>query len=291
MKRRKFVQSAAIMAASIPMTMRLNQFGNLDTLGSSDKMPVLFIGHGNPMNALYDNAFTRHLTDLGTKMEKPKAILVVSAHWLTHGTYVSTSPTPKTIHDFGGFPEELFQLQYPAKGSPEFAEQTITQLSSIQVHADHEMGLDHGAWTVLRHMYPMADVPVYQLSIDYDKPAEFHFQLGKQLAALRTKGVLIIGSGNLVHNLGRVKWEDSLIPYDWAQEFDQNAKRIIDNRTFDELINYQQMGEAAKLSVPTPDHYYPLMYSLGLVESKDEITHTYEGMEMGSISMRCLKIA
>ncbi|MFI5221929.1 MAG: 4,5-DOPA dioxygenase extradiol [Bacteroidia bacterium] len=289
MKRNEFIKSTGILLFSNMID--LKSFGNaMNENSSTSRMPVLFIGHGNPMNALYDNPFTRSLNKLGKEIPKPKAILVISAHWLTRGTFVHSSPVPKTIHDFGGFPDELFKVQYNAPGSPEFAKQTKENIHSITVQLDTEWGLDHGAWTILKHLYPAADVPVFELSIDYNKPAQYHYDLAKELASLRTKGVLIIGSGNIVHNLGRVSWDDPNAKFDWSIEFDEKVKSFLVNHQHQQLIDYEKMGKAAVLSVPTNDHYLPMIYSIALQEKNESLVQTYESIEMGSISMRCFKI-
>ena len=289
MNRNEFIKSSGLLLLSTMID--LKSFGNvMNENSSTSKMPVLFIGHGNPMNALYDNPFTRSLNKLGKEIPKPKAVLVVSAHWLTHGTFVHSSPAPKTIHDFGGFPKELFAVEYHAPGSPEMAKQTKENIHSTTVHLDTDWGLDHGAWTILKHIYPLADVPVFQLSIDANKPTQYHYDLAKQLASLRNKGVLIIGSGNIVHNLGRVSWEDSTAKYDWSIEFDEKVKSYLTNHQHQELIDYEKMGNAALLSVPTNDHYLPMIYAIALQEKNEQIIQTYESIEMGSISMRCFKI-
>jgi 4,5-DOPA dioxygenase extradiol len=262
---------------------------------TTDKMPVLFIGHGNPMNALYDNSFTQSLKRTGDEFineKRPKAILVISAHWLTDGSYVNVSPNPEIIYDFSGFPDELYKVQYPASGSPEYAHQTKEIISSVEETTD--WGIDHGSWTVLKHMFPMADIPVFQLSIDYPKPLQYHFDLAKQLRPLREKGVLIIGSGNIVHNLRlsfqslRERGEEFV--YDWVVEFDQWAKEKIDNRDVKSLINYKSAGEPGKLSVPTIDHYVPMLYSLALSDKNENIVYTHEEVTFGAMSMRCFKI-
>lgn len=269
--------------------MDLQQLHNLtDALPASRKMPVLFIGHGNPMNAILDNPFTRSLTALGGAIEpRPSAILVVSAHWLTRGSYVNVTPRPETIHDFGGFPEELYQVIYPAPGAPAFAEE-VRRLAP-QVGEDTEWGLDHGAWTVLKHLVPAADIPVFQLSIDYYRPMEYHFDLARQLKALREKGVLVIGSGNIVHNLRLWFTRPDMTPFDWAIEFDEWVKGRIDARDFASLVRYETKGESAKLSVPTVDHYVPMLYSLGLADEKEPIAYTYEEV-LGAGSMRCFRV-
>lgn len=256
----------------------------------SQKMPVLFIGHGNPMNALYDNAFTKKLHTIKNSITKPKAILVVSAHWLTRGTFVSTNPSPKTIYDFGGFPDELFKVKYEPKGAPELAKEAKDKINYTKVTEDNTMGLDHGAWTILKHIYPDADIPTFQLSIDYSKPASYHYELAKQLDFLRNKGVLIIGSGNIVHNLGMVDFNNPNSAYDWAIEFDTTVKNLLDKGDDVSLINYEKLGKSALLSIPTNDHYLPMLYILGLKNKGEHVSYLYESMEMGSLSMRSFLI-
>lgn len=252
------------------------------------KMPVLFIGHGSPMNAIESNAFTKSLNLLGKAfVEKPKAIMVVSAHWLTKGTYVSTTERPETIYDFYGFPQELYQVKYPAPGHPSSAKE-VTRLAA-EVKEDGQWGFDHGAWTILKHIFPEADIPVFQLSIDYNKSMEYHFELARKLNKLRELGILVIGSGNIVHNLRLIFSNADNAPYDWAVEFDEIVKDRINNRDFDSLIHYEKYGKAGQLSVPTVDHYVPLMYSLALADDDDEISFTYEEV-FSSLSMRCLRI-
>jgi 4,5-DOPA dioxygenase extradiol len=253
-------------------------------------MPLLFIGHGHPMNALWDNDFTRTLTKLGQSLDKPSAVLVISAHWETVGTYVSVNPAPRTIHDFGGFPDELFRVKYEPQGHPELARELKSLVSLTDVMEDHDMGLDHGAWTVLKFIWPEADVPVFEMSMDYSKDAAFHFRLGEQLKALRRRGVLILCSGNIVHNLRMIVWRDiDAQPYDWNFEFDEFVKEQLEHRNFDALINYDKAGLAARMSIPTNDHYLPLMYAIGLIEKSEPIKHIYEGYQFGSLSMRCFQ--
>lgn len=252
------------------------------------KMPVLFIGHGNPMNAILENSFTQNLSAIGKDIKgTPKAILVISAHWLTRGTYVSTNPTPQTIYDFGGFPEKLYQVVYPSPGSPEYAREVMKLMPEAK--ADESQGLDHGAWTILKHMFPEADIPVFQLSIDYYKPMQYHFDLAQKLKALRQMGVLIIGSGNIVHNVQLFFSKQDSIPYDWAIQFDEWVKEKINNRDFDSLINYEKFGKTVNLSVPTVDHYVPLLYCLALADENETIVFNYEEI-ISSMSMRCLRI-
>lgn len=254
---------------------------------STQRMPVLFIGHGSPMNAIETNAYTKTLSQLGRRLPKPQAILVVSAHWMTEGTFVTEMAKPKTIHDFYGFPQELFDVQYPAPGSPEIARVIRETIIDPQVHGDREMwGLDHGTWSVLRHLYPAADIPVLQLSIYMSQPPEYHVKIGKQLSKLRERGVLILGSGNLVHNLRQIRWEPNAQPFDWAVEFDEWLKKRIIDRDFQAVQNDYHTTRAGQLSVPSMDHYFPVHYVLGATDEKDQLTFEYEEMQNGSISMR-----
>ncbi|KAA2242779.1 4,5-DOPA dioxygenase extradiol [Chitinophaga agrisoli] len=255
------------------------------------KMPVLFIGHGHPINAVLDNDFTRSLTKLGKTLEKPNAILVVSAHWETVGTYVSVNPRPRTIYDFGRFDDRLFQISYEPAGQPEIARNVKKIVSMTDVMEDAGMGLDHGAWTVLKYIRPEADVPVFEMSVDYTRQPDFHFGLGAQLRSLRDRGVLIICSGNIVHNLRLTDWHNiDASPYEWNLEFDHFVKRRLDDRDFQPLINYFKIGASAMLSVPTNDHYLPMLYSLGLAGQDEPITHIYEGYQYAAMSMRCFQI-
>lgn len=257
------------------------------------KLPVLFIGHGSPMNGIEDNEFSRTWTKFGKEIPKPKAVLVISAHWLTNGTHITAMENPKTIHDFGGFPQELFNVQYPAKGDPILAKATSELITSTNVGLDHDWGLDHGTWTVVRHMYPNADIPVLQLSIDYNKPAQYHYDLAKQLASLRKKGVLIIGSGNMVHNLGMIAWDKMQEPeygFDWAIEMNSIFKDKIANGDHNALINFEKLNAAAKLAIPTPDHYFPLLYNIALQDDNDEIQFFNDKPVAGSLTMTSVKI-
>lgn len=257
------------------------------------KLPVLFIGHGSPMNGIEDNEFSQTWAKMGETIQKPKAVLVISAHWLTRGTHITAMDNPKTIHDFGGFPQALFDVQYPAKGNPELAKATKSLIHTTDVGLDHDWGLDHGTWTVVRHMYPDADIPVLQLSIDYNKPPQYHYDLAKQLASLRKKGVLIIGSGNMVHNLRMVDYSKMNVPnygYDWAIEMDQVFKDKIADKDHKALINYETLNKASKLAIPTPDHYFPLLYSLGLQDDKDDTSFFNDKLVGGSLNMTSVKI-
>ncbi len=256
-------------------------------------MPVLFIGHGSPMNGIEDNEFSRTWTAMAKEIPTPKAVLVISAHWLTRGTFVTAMNQPKTIHDFGGFPQELFQVQYPAKGSPEIAIETQKMVKSTRVELDHDWGLDHGTWTIIRHMYPKADIPVLQLSIDYGRDMAYHYALAQELYELRKKGVLIVGSGNMVHNLRMVAWDKLNAPnygFDWAKEMNTKLKRLILNDEHKSLINYTSLGKEALLAIPTPDHYIPLLYTLGLKGKKDRIQFFNDKAVGGSLTMTSVKI-
>ncbi len=256
------------------------------------KMPVLFVGHGSPMNGIENNSFSQGWEKQGNELPAPKAILVISAHWLSQGTFVTAMDYPKTIHDFGGFPQELFDVQYPVPGDPALAAATKELIKSTNVGLDHDWGLDHGAWTVLRRMYPDAKIPVLQLSIDYYKPAEYHYQLAKELAALRKKGVLIVGSGNMVHNLRMVDWKNldkENYGYDWAIEMHEVFKKKIVEGDHTALMNYESLNKYAKLAIPTPDHYYPLMYILGLQEKNEEPVFFNDKLVAGSLNMTSVK--
>lgn len=258
-----------------------------------EKMPVLFIGHGSPMNAIEDNIFSKRWQQMGKEIPTPKAVVVVSAHWLTKGTMVTAMPNPKTIHDFGGFPQALFDVQYPAPGSPELATEIQKLITNPAVELDHDWGLDHGTWSVVKHMYPDADIPVLQLSIDYYKPAAYHYELAKQLLALRKKGVLIIGSGNMVHNLRMVAWDKLNEPeygFDWALEMNDVFKNKISNGFHKELIQYEKLHKAATLAIPTPDHYYPLLYILALQTDNDKVEFFNDKAVGGSLTMTSVKI-
>ncbi|HPH36176.1 MAG TPA: 4,5-DOPA dioxygenase extradiol [Sediminibacterium sp.] len=273
----------------------LSLFKNFtDTLKEQEQlMPVLFIGHGSPMNGIEDTIFSRNWTQMAKDIPTPNAVLVVSAHWLSRGTKITAMDFPKTIHDFGGFPPELFAVQYPAPGNPILAKETAGLIHSTQVELDHDWGLDHGTWTVVRHMYPDANIPVLQLSIDYTKAPQWHYDLAKEIHALRKKGVLIIGSGNMVHNLRMVAWDKLNEPeygYDWALTMNEKFKQLISSRDYTSLINYESLGTAAKLAIPTSEHYLPLLYTLGLSDSKDTISFFNDKAVGGSLTMTSVKI-
>ena len=253
-------------------------------------MPLFFFGHGSPMNAISDNAYTRMLADLGRKIPKPKAIVCLSAHWLTEGCWLTGMPKPKTIHDFYGFPDVLFQINYPAPGSPDTARLITTLVDEPKINIDYEKwGFDHGTWSVLKHIYPKADVPVLQLSIYFEQSAEYHYQLGLRLRKLRDLGILVIGSGNIVHNLRRIRWESDAKPFDWAVEFDEWVKERLLRREDQALVCDYQSSAAGKLSVPTPDHYYPLISILGAADKDEPVRFEYEEIQNASISMRTLR--
>ena len=286
MDRKHFLKTLALLPLA-GMNMKLEELNKLTgTFGKTEKMPVLFVGHGNPMNAITDNIYSKTWRAMGEKLTTPKAILCVSAHWLTNGTSVTMVDHPKTIHDFGGFPEELFAVQYPAPGAVDYAKMAIESVTSPVVHEDFEWGLDHGAWSVLKNMYPKANIPVFQMSIDYAKSPLYHFNLAKELYALRSKGVMIIASGNVVHNLGLISWDGRIKAYDWAVEFDTLVKKSIEDNNPTPLIEYQKLGKIATLAHPTNDHYLPLMYTLGLRDQTDQFQFFNDTMDMGSLSMR-----
>lgn len=250
--------------------------------------PVFFIGHGSPMNGIETNVFSNQWKKIGEKIDLPSAVLVISAHWLTIGTHVTAMKEPKTIHDFGGFPQALFDVQYPAPGSPFLAGETAKLITSTNVGLDHDWGLDHGTWTVIRHMFPDANVPVLQLSIDYNQPAAYHYSLAKQLFDLRKRGVLIVGSGNMIHNLRMLDWrsmDSAGFGFDWAIELNEIFKKKILSKDHKALIEYEVLSKNAKLAIPTPDHYFPMIYNLALQSDKDAIEFFNDDYVGGSLSM------
>jgi 4,5-DOPA dioxygenase extradiol len=255
-------------------------------------MPVLFIGHGSPMNGIEDNEFSQKWTQMAKEIPTPAAVLVISAHWFSNGTRITAMDFPETIHDFGGFPQALFDVQYPAPGNPALAIETAELIHSANVELDHDWGLDHGAWTVVRHMYPEAKIPVLQLSIDYTKPPQYHYDLARELYGLRKKSVLIIGSGNMVHNLRMVSWSklNENYGYDWALQMNDTFKKLIMNGDHKPLINYESLGTESRLAIPTPEHYLPLMYSLGLKENTDSISFFNDKAMAGSLTMTSVLI-
>lgn len=281
----------AAIGISIFKYSRIAMLNKILDAPNTERMPVLFIGHGSPMNAIDSNQFTQTLNLLGEQLPKPKAILVVSAHWMTEGSWITEMAQPKTIHDFYGFPQALFDVQYPAPGSPEFAKIIRETVQDQKIHADTEAwGLDHGTWSVLRHIYPKADIPVLQLSLHMEKPNQYHAELGKELSRLRDKGVLIIGSGNLVHNLSNIRWEPNAKPYDWAIEYDEWLKTKLQDKDFSAVLNDYHKTSAGKLSIPTLEHYLPLHYVLGAADKSDELKFEYEELQNGSISMRSFSL-
>lgn len=274
--------------------MNLNQLDNLlSQFPLTEKMPVLFLGHGSPMNAIEENQFVQGFRNVAKTITKPNAILCISAHWYTKGTKVTAMNFPPTIHDFGGFPEELFKVQYNAPGSPELAQVTQSLLLPTEVDLNHSWGLDHGAWSVIKHLYPNADIPVIQLSIDYTKPAAFHFELAQKLQKLRERGILIIGSGNIVHNLRLVDFANINkvdYGYEWAHEAFETVNNQLLKGDFKSLINYEKQSKAIQLAIPTPDHYLPLLYILGLQNKNEELSLFNNHLLAGSLSMTSIKI-
>jgi 4,5-DOPA dioxygenase extradiol len=293
MNRKTFIKSLALTGLA-GATMKLSALDKLtNPLSNTDQMPVLFLGHGSPMNAIEENEFVAGFRKVGNEIPKPQAILVVSAHWETNGTFVTAMEKPRTIHDFGGFPKALFDVQYPAPGSPELAKETKSIIKKAEVGLDQTWGLDHGAWSVVKHLYPNADVPVIQMSLDYRQTPQYHFELAKELASLRKKGVLIIGSGNMVHNLRMIAWDKlntDAYGYDWAIEASEKMKKHILNGDYQPLINYTAQGRAFDLAIPSPDHYLPLLYTLALKEENEKITLFNDKPVGGSLTMTSVKI-
>lgn len=264
-----------------------------DTFKATERMPAFFLGHGNPMNALEDNVFTRGFESVRADIPKPKAILCISAHWETNGTYVTAMERPQTIHDFGGFPKALFDVNYPAPGSPELALETQQLIKSAAVGLNDNWGLDHGCWAVAKFLFPEADVPIVEMSIDYTKPAAYHYALGKELAALRRKGVMIMGSGNTVHNLRLAAWSQMMTPgyaYDWATIANEKIKGMIIDGDHQSLIDFDKQGIEMKMAVPTPEHYLPILYTLALQEKDEQATLFNDGIVAGSLNMLSVKI-
>ncbi len=274
--------------------MKLHELTNIsNTFGTTPKMPVLFLGHGSPMNAIEENEFVQGFRNIAKEIPKPNAILCISAHWETKGTMVTAMQHPKTIHDFGGFPKALFDVQYPAEGSPLLANETKKIVAKTNIVLDETWGLDHGAWSVIKHLYPNADVPVIQMSLDYTKAPQYHYELAKELQQLRTKGVLIIGSGNMIHNLGMIAWDkinEIGYGYDWAIEAHTKMNDFIIHTNHDALINYAANGKAFQLAIPSPDHYLPLLYTLALQEKNESVSFFNDKTLAGSLSMTSLKI-
>jgi 4,5-DOPA dioxygenase extradiol len=254
-------------------------------------MPAIFFGHGNPMNALARNVYTEGWAAIGGSLPRPKAVVCVSAHWYLPGTAVTAMRLPRTIHDFGGFPRELFEVQYPAPGSPELAEHIRNLLAPESIQLNQSWGLDHGTWSVLCHVFPEADIPVVQLSIDETQTPDFHYELGSRLATLRDEGVLIIGSGNLVHNLHAYAWgQHQVEPFGWAVRFEEQARALLLKGDHGQLVNYEALGKDAMLSAPTPEHYLPLLYVMGLRRKNEPVSFPVEGFDGGSISMLTVRL-
>jgi 4,5-DOPA dioxygenase extradiol len=294
MNRKRFIQSLA----SLPLIgshMNLSDLNKITSdFESTAKMPVLFMGHGSPMNAIEENEFVQGFRAMGKDITRPRAVLCISAHWETRGTYVTAMDHPRTIHDFGGFPKALFDVQYPAPGSPKLAGEIRSSIKKTEVGLDNTWGLDHGAWSVIKHLYPHADVPVIQLSLDYTQGPQYHYDLARELSVLRTRGVLIVGSGNMVHNLGMAAFDrinDSAYGYDWALEAQEKMKKYILSGDFKQLINFKSQGRAFDLAIPTPEHYLPLLYTLALKEEKEKITLFNDKAIAGSLTMTSVKIA
>ena len=272
----------------------LNELYNESALfANTDLMPVLFLGHGSPMNAIEENQFVSGFKEIAQSLPTPAAILCISAHWFTNGTKVTSMIIPRTIHDFSGFPQALYEVQYPAKGSPALANETKNLLFPTHIDLDEKWGLDHGAWSVIKHLYPQANIPIIELSIDYTKSAQYHFDLAKKLQVLRNKGILIIGSGNIIHNLRLVDFQQidkDNYGYAWAIEAKEKLYNYINNRDFQPLINYHTLSTAVQLSIPTPEHYLPLIYTLGLQQKEENILFFNDKFVGGSISMTSIKI-
>lgn len=296
MDRKQFLASLVPLIAAGPLAakaMKLNELNKMtEPFNSTDKMPVLFLGHGSPMNAIEENEFVTGFRNIGKSISKPNAILCISAHWETKGTFVTAMEKPKTIHDFGGFPQALFDVQYPAPGSPELAKETKSIIKKTTIGLDEKWGLDHGAWSVIKHLYPNADVPVIQMSLDYSQSPQYHYELAKELSSLRNKGVLIVGSGNMVHNLGKVAWNrlNETYAYEWATEANEKMKSFIINGEHNPLINFKSQGKAFDLAIPTPEHYLPLLYALALQQKDDQVSLFNDKAVAGSLTMTSLKI-
>lgn len=293
MRRKDFIKTVAILPF-MGTAMKLNALKNLtDPLSNTEPMPVLFLGHGSPMNAIEENEFVKGFREVGKALPRPHAILCVSAHWETRGTFVTAMDQPRTIHDFGGFPQALFDVQYPAPGSPGLAMATKDLVTSTPVSLDDNWGLDHGCWSVVRHLYPEANIPVVQLSLDYTLSPQQHYKLATELQALRRKGILIIGSGNMVHNLRMVAWErlnESGYGYDWALEASDKMKQFILNNDHQSLVAFRHQGKAFDLAIPTPEHYLPLLYTLGLKQKHEQVSLFNDQAIAGSLTMTSLLI-
>ncbi|MBP6185847.1 MAG: 4,5-DOPA dioxygenase extradiol [Saprospiraceae bacterium] len=293
MHRSAFLKRMSLLAL-IPAMSKLQLLEKISShFQQSDVMPVLFLGHGSPMNAIEDNQFVHGFKQIASTLPTPQAILCISAHWYTRGTKVTAMEMPRTIHDFSGFPEALYDVQYPAPGHPALAEETAHVLEPLLVELDEKWGLDHGAWSVIKHLYPKADVPVIQLSIDYSQPPSYHYELAGRLQKLRSKGILIIGSGNIIHNLRMVDFQQfhkDNYGFDWAVEAREKTNQWIAEGNMQALLDYEKQGSALQLAIPTPDHYLPLIYTLGLRQKSDNIHFFNDKLLAGSLSMTSLKI-
>lgn len=293
MNRKKFLQSLAVLPLA-GVAMKLSELSKVtDTMSSTEQMPVLFLGHGSPMNAIEENEFVEGFRNISREIPRPNAILCVSAHWETKGTFVTAMENPRTIHDFGGFPQALFDVQYPAPGSPQTALDAQSLVTKTNVGLDEKWGLDHGAWSVIKHLYPKADVPVIQMSLDYTQSPQWHYELAQQLAALRKKGVLIVGSGNMVHNLRMVAWDKLNVSdygYDWALEAREKMNGYILSGDHQPLVNFQLQGRAFNLAIPTPEHYLPLLYALALREKDENVTLFNDKAVAGALTMTSVMI-
>jgi 4,5-DOPA dioxygenase extradiol len=291
MERKEFIKTILTGAVGMTTLSAFNRFTS-DLSQEDYLMPVLFIGHGSPMNGIENNPFSESWKNLAKEIPVPKAVIVVSAHWFTQGTHITAMDFPETIHDFGGFPQELFDVQYPAPGNPVLAKETASLIHSAHVELSHDWGLDHGTWTVVRHMYPEANIPVLQLSIDYTKGAQYHYDLAKELYELRKKGVLIIGSGNMVHNLRMIAWDKMHEPsygFDWALSLNEKFKDFIADDNHQAMINFETIKDS-RLAIPTPEHYLPLMYALGLKGNKDSVSFFNDKAVAGSLTMTSVKL-
>jgi 4,5-DOPA dioxygenase extradiol len=293
MRRKDFVKYLTLFPLGLK-AMQIKELKSLvHTFDPSDQMPILFFGHGSPMNAIEENEFVEGFRNSVKDIPSPKAILCISAHWETRGTFVTAMETPKTIHDFGGFPPELYQVQYPAPGSPEWAIETKQIITQTSVGLNYDWGLDHGTWSVVKHLYPLADVPIFQLSLDYTQSPIYHFELARQMAELRQKGVLIIGSGNMVHNLRLLDWNNMQtddFAFDWARESSEKMKTFILQNDFKSLTQYQNLGKAFQMAIPTPEHFLPLLYILALKKEEETISFFNDKAVAGSLTMTSVKI-
>jgi 4,5-DOPA dioxygenase extradiol len=292
MERLQFLKTMA----SLPLlgaSMKLEVFEKIcNNFSNTKKTPLIFIGHGHPINALLNNDFTQNLNQIGATIEKPNAIMIISAHWTTKGTFVSVNSQPKAIYDFGKIDDRLLKIKYEPNGHPQLARQVIEIAPNYHIQEDQSMGLDHGAWTVLKHLYPKADIPVFELSIDDSQSSSYHFELANTLKKMREKGVLIIASGNIVHNLKVIDWNNiNAKPLDWAIEFDEIVKSKLSSQNFKDLVNYEQLGSIFQLAHPTNEHYLPMLYTLGLADKTEEVKYLFEGFQFGSASMRCFQIS